>query len=267
MSYADYERLDALNWSTLKHILRSPAHFMDQRLHPSGQTEAFRIGQAFHCAALEPDRFAKEWVRVLDGVGRRSKEDKAKWAELEAKHPTAELLDADDYAMVTSMRDAVFANPQAAELLRSKGKAELVLVWKDPEFGVLCKCRIDWLTSWSNWTFIVDLKSCEDASEWDFGRSAAKYGYHRQGAFYARGARALANVDRRVVFIACEKKRPYGVACYEMDFDASDAAEAGVRRALRIYCECAEKNSWPGYESGLIPLRLPAWATQTREGE
>jgi len=263
MSWADYERIDAINWSTLKHILKSPAHMREEQTHPSASTVALDFGQAFHCAILEPELFAKSYAPAPDGVGRRSNKDKEKWAEVEKLNPGAKILKADDWDTITSMRDAVYAHPTASAFLKGKGKNEVVLVWQDEEFGCMCKCRVDRLTEWEGWTFIVDAKSCRDASPVPFARDCAQLGYHKQKAFYLRGAAALSPQSRRFAFIAVEKERPFGVAVYELDEEAEVAANSAVRSALSKYVECVKNKSWPAYEPGLWPLRLPNWANSS----
>jgi len=261
MSWSDYERIDAINWSTLKHILRSPAHMREEQVHPRETTVALDFGQAFHSAILEPELFAKNYAPAPEGVGRRSNADKAKWAEVEALNPGAKILKSEDWNSIAAMRDSVLAHPTASAFLKGKGRNEVVCVWLDSEFQCLCKMRMDRFTEYEGWPFIVDLKSCESAGEWDFGRAAAKFGYHKQAAFYRRGLKALDPRERRFAFIAVEKERPHGVAVYELDFDTDASAESGVRKALARYVECVKSKSWPAYEAGLHPLRLPAWAT------
>jgi hypothetical protein len=263
MSYTEYAAIDAINWSTLRHIRRSPAHMLEEQVHPSAPTAELDFGNAFHCAVLEPERFVKEYAPAPDGVGRRSKDDKTKWAEVEKLNPRATILKAGDWNTVTAMRDAVFAHPTASSFLKGPGKNEVVVVWKDPEFGCLCKSRIDALREWQGWTFLVDLKSCQNAAEFAFGQDAAKYRYHEQAGFYLRGTKALDARERRFVFIAVEKERPFGVCCYEMEMESDAATEHNVRRALAKYVECVANKTWPGYMPGIHPLRLPAWATAT----
>ena len=260
MSWADYERIDAINWSTLKHILKSPAHMREQQIHPEESSEALDFGAAFHSAVLEPADFAKRYAPAPEGVGRRSKEDKAKWSEVEKLNPNATVLKAKDWDAITSMREAVYAHPTASAFLKGKGKNEVVFVWQDAEFGCLCKARVDRLTEWEGWSFIVDAKSCRDAGAFAFARDCATLGYHRQKAFYLRGAAAHSPHERRFAFIAVEKERPFGVAVYELDEEAEVAANSAVRSALSKYVECVKNKSWPAYAPGLWPLRLPFWA-------
>jgi hypothetical protein len=260
MSWADYERIDAINWSVLKHILRSPAHMREEQVHPSVPTAALDFGSAFHSAILEPGDFAKLYAPAPSECDRRTKEGKAKWAEVEKMNPGATILKPEDWDAITSMRDAVYAHKTASAFLKGKGKNEVVFVWQDTEFGCMCKARVDRLTEWEGWSFIVDAKSCRDASAWAFARDCAALGYHKQKAFYLRGAAALSPHNRRFAFIAVEKERPFGVAVYELDEDAEMAANSAVRAALSKYVQCVKNNSWPVYEPGLWPLRLPMWA-------
>ena len=60
----DYFAADAVNASTLKHLGRSALHCkaaMTATDRPD--TEAQKVGRLIHCAVLEPERFAAEYVR------------------------------------------------------------------------------------------------------------------------------------------------------------------------------------------------------------
>jgi hypothetical protein len=66
MTFADYCAIEAINKSGLDVIGdESPGHFYDQNLAPDREeqreTPALRLGQAIHCAILEPQRFEREY--------------------------------------------------------------------------------------------------------------------------------------------------------------------------------------------------------------
>ena len=75
----EYNEIDAINWSTLKHIQRSPAHFKYLLDNPPKQTAAQSFGVAVHEAILEPDKFQENYIIAPD-LDKRTKAYK-EWAE------------------------------------------------------------------------------------------------------------------------------------------------------------------------------------------
>lgn len=265
MTYAQYARIDAINHSRLERLRRSPAHLRLAETNPPEPTAAFDFGHGFHPAVLEPERFAREFVRGLEGVKKQSKADKDAWAKFRLEHPGQTVLDAPDYDAIVGMATAVWESMTAAELLRGDGGNEVVFVWRDEQTGLMCKARIDRLTTLYGWSYVVDLKSTRDASAASFRKDVANFGYARQIAMYLDGANALAPAERRNALVAVEKDRPYGVAIYELTDSSITEARRQYRRHLEIYAECLTTKAWPSYRDEIIPLSLPGWAFENEE--
>jgi hypothetical protein len=99
------------------------------------------------------------------------------------------------------------AHPQLSKAF-SGGAPEVSVFWTDPETGVPCKCRFDYLKPRA----IIDLKSFEARGlplDKAIARAVALYKYNIQAAFYLRGAeaarrliaegRVFGDADRRLV--------------------------------------------------------------------
>jgi hypothetical protein len=267
LTFAEYLGLDAVNHSTLKLFGRSPLHAHEEMLHPRESTPAQQLGQAVHCAVLEPSRFESEYV-VAPKIDRRFKENKVAWKEFEGAHRGAVLLSVDDYESIEAMRDAVLSHQTAAQLLGGKGLNETSAIWTDEKTGLLCKARLDRITSYDGWPLIVDVKTSEDASERAFQRSLHSFGYHSQGAWYVDGLDAIKHLaeGRRFSWIVVESKRPYAVACYELDAASLEQGREENRRHLDLYARCRESGEWPGYPLGLDYSGLPYWAFTNQGG-
>jgi exodeoxyribonuclease VIII len=244
--------------SGLDLITKAPAYYyakyLDPNRVPEERTEALINGHAAHGQILEPDKFAHQFIVQPKFSGTGSVAKRAEW---EAQHADKEIITLKTYNMITSMRSSVQAHPVARELL-STGEAEKTLTWMDPLTGAPCKSRQDWFND-SN-RLIVDLKSTEDASDEAFRRSAFKYRYHVQAAFYLDGARACGLDPQGFVFIAVEKKPPFLVNVFYADEEFIEAGRQAYRNDLEIYMHCVRTGVWPGYEPTIKPLSLPAWA-------
>ncbi|MBP53366.1 MAG: hypothetical protein GY772_20645 [bacterium] len=259
MSFSEYLGVDAMNCSTLKKVAQSPLHAQHELTTPSEPSQAFVIGDAFHGLVLEPERFDAEYALGLD-CGKRTKADKEAWAEWLAEHPLQTALKHEEWDAVHAMREAVLAHPTAAEIMDGEGQNELTMVWEDPATGTLCKGRADRLTTLRGESVIADLKSTIDASPEGWGRRSARFLYHCQAAWYLAGANELAPLDRRFLFVCCEKKAPYGVTVQELNEDAIKAGAKLNRIYLRRWLKCLEAKKFTGYPAGVIPYGIPSWA-------
>lgn len=254
MDVVDYLKLDAMNWSTLKHALVSARHLraaMDAEPTPS--TPAQALGTAVHVAVLEPDRW-EDAVAVSPKVDRRTKSGKAAWTEhLEAS--AGRLVITEEQAdTARRMGDAVRSHPAARGLLAT-GEAEVTRTWEVG--GRPAKGRIDWLDE--SFGLLVDLKTTRDPVDPDtVARTVARYSYHAQLEWYARGAGS----DVTPYLMLVESSPPHDVAVYEMD-PATRAHGAGlVERAVETWLRAEESSDWPGVAEDVQRLTLPGWVTR-----
>lgn len=255
----DYEAIDAINFSSLKSIAKSPAHFVADKNAPRKDTTDTQVGRALHAALLEPDVFAAEYACPPE-VNRRTNKGKEEWAEFARLYPNQSEMNQEKFEVVLSMRDAVLKNPVALEILSGEGQNELTLQWEDFSTGEACKGRIDRVTDFLGQPCIVDVKTTKgDASPQSFGREIARYRYHVQAAWYQWGASENGYDSSAYHFLVIEKSLPY--ACRVMTLDAL-SLEAGYRRQrewLDTYHECKETGAWPGYSQEPVPVSLPKW--------
>lgn len=179
-------------------------------------------------------------------------------AEWQQNNPGRIVLTPEQWEQLHAMAAAVHAHPAAGALLTSvPGEAEKSVYWRDSTTGVLCRCRPDW---WRDDNVIVDLKTTEDASPEGFAKSIANWRYDVQAAYYLDGIQqATRKRPKAFVFIAVEKKPPYGVGVYVLDSDSLELGRAQYQHDLRVYAECVRTGEWPGYGDKIQTISLPAW--------
>lgn len=260
MPAREYHAAPGVHYTLLKHLRRSPAHAREYEQHPPDQTDAMRLGQAIHCAVLEPLRFATQYV-VPPKVDRRTREGKATWAKYEASlPPEAEIVTLDEKILATSIYDETRDHAVAGPLLVSpKRLTEVSCFWTDQETGLDCKARLDLVSPWMDWTVLGDLKTTRDAGP-DFDREVARYAYHVQAAFYLEALNQVSPRERRFFWIACEKDRPHAVGIHEPDEVCLSEGRMEVRRLLNLWAACKSKGFYPGYQTEPRPLALKKWA-------
>jgi hypothetical protein len=300
MPHPEYLDSPGASHSRLIQILRSPRYMREA---PPMESDQMRLGTIVHALVLQPDM---ELVVVKPEDANRSsnanKEILLDWlcsvlkvfppeveGNTEGKRMTGQIavleealkkaeiqvVRQDLMDKAQSMRDAVMEAEvkigdeiyTGAELL-SDGDAEVSIFAQDPDTGVQCKIRPDFLPDGRS--IIIDLKTSQDASYEAFCRSVAAYGYHTQDALYGLVESWYWTTPRPrkpMLFVVVQSEPPYEVGFYELDQEARAAGEQKVRRGLEVWRRCEESRRWPGvgwdWEAGAYTLQrvtLPKWA-------
>jgi exodeoxyribonuclease VIII len=256
LTNAEYHARPEVSKSGLDQLRRSPLHYWNRYLNPDRliepPTEAMVLGSALHARVLEPHLFDDEYIVAPQGIDRRTKEGKLRWADFEAQAEGRTVLKAEDAARIEAMAAAVHRHPAARTILRLPGKCEQSYFWTDEATGVDCKCRPDWHSD--NRKLIADVKTTDDASPRGFIRSVMKYRYHVQAAFYSQGIGA-----EEFLFIAVEKKPPFAVAVYATPPNLIERGANEALQDLRLLATCRSENKWPGYGDEIQSLVVPDW--------
>ena len=258
MTYAEYSRIDAVNWSSLKSIAVSPLQYWHDLRNPRDEAPHFRIGRAIHAHILEPHTFKDHFWRH-EGE-RRGKAWKAVKARADAAGVC--VLTAPEWAAAFGAAAAVLANPHAAALL-SRGLKEAVLTWTDAETGLPCKARVDHAGR-----SLIDLKSAARINRNVFAAAAVRLGYPGQFAFYEDGLRANGiepQDDPHMIVV--QREMPHDVIVYRMPPEVVAFGREEYRRLLAKLKHCRKTNTWPGAApDGPMDFVLPGWALPEDEG-
>lgn len=253
---AQYLAWDAVTSRTLAQVMRSPAHARAYQV-PSVDTERepslpLIIGEAMHCALIEPDAFTHRYVKGPPGNWSNKGPKDAK-AALQAQYPDAVVLKPNKYDAVQAAVRTLLAHPTVAEIIADTVGREMSVVWDDTETGVCCKARPDILLP--GWGAIADLKTTIDASPQGFARSVANFAYDLKAAFYLEFNKSY----EHFVIIAAETFEPFACSVYHMEPATIEAARECNRRLLRIWAECAANDDWPGYRNDIMYIGVPDW--------
>lgn len=249
---ADYHRDEALGSTSLKTLAtRTPAHYQHDKAHPK-TSDAFDFGTAVHSLILEGDESGVGVWNFPAWTTKAAKEAREE-SRASGKIPMLEK----DWQQVEAIRDAVMAHPFARGLFTGH-KAEQSVFWE--EDGQMLKCRPD---AWQPGA-LIDLKTARDANPNEFGKTAHEYGYHQSAAHYIDGVKAATGEELPFHFVLVEKTAPYLVSVVELDVEAINIGRQLNDRAKRIYRECVESNTWPGYPNADL-ISLPMWAIYQAE--
>lgn len=236
--------MEAVRFSTLKYMQRSPAHYREALLNPAKPSAAMSLGTLVHAHVLGSIRDLAIW----DGV-RRGKE----WEAFSAANADREIVTMREVMEAERIADSVRASNEAHELFRSPGVVrEKQISWQIATRW--CSGRPDaYCDQW-----VADLKTTADASPAKFQHHAVRMGYTAQLAWYMDGLKAAGiEAPERAFIVAVETKPPFVVQAYELTPDAIDLG----RRTYRLWWErlrvCEDSDQWPGYVQGYAPIGAP----------
>jgi PDDEXK-like domain of unknown function (DUF3799) len=256
----------ALSASGAKTLVRSggPARFRHERDNPRPRTDAMELGTAAHAAVLGTG----PTIAVVDADSWRTKAAQQQRDQARAEGLVPMLFA--DARKVADMAAALRAHPYASRLLQpDTGAPEVSLFYRDPQYGVDRRCRVDFLRDPDpdGRLLLVDYKTTKSADLRSIDNAIADYGYHLSGAWYRDiivGLGLARSVP--VVLIFQETSTPYLVHVVELDGPWLRIGEDLSRRAMRIFAECTASGDWPGYQD--ITLSTPpAWLLNRHDDE
>lgn len=259
MSATNYAAMSGINWSALKYLATSPLLYRWRCDHPQKSTSAMVIGAAIHCATLEPEHFDERYA-VYDDT-RRGKA----WDAFREDHPGVLTFKSRELVDILAAAVAVRGHAVASRLLDG-GRVEEPLRWVDPDTGLECKGRVDFIAP----AGVVDLKSCADPAPRVFAAQAARLLYHGQLAWYHHGAITARLIPADAApprCIAVQSEEPYDVACYQLSTGELDAGRALCIELQDLLGACIAADYWPGVAPELMPLQLPRWTRGLATGE
>ena len=233
----------------VKFIQYSPAHYKAYLTEPREQTDAMALGSAIHMAILEPNLFESTYVCKPQDMSFATKEGK----EWKSKNAGKSILAFDKFETCLRIRDKFNKSPILKAYV-SGGEAESSWFWEDPQTGLVCKCRPDYLIG----NTILDIKTTEDCRPNHFQYQIRKYRYDVQSAFYVRGMEKCLGSKVNFLHVVVEKNAPFEVSVYQLDEASIERASLDVHNALFQMKECMDKNEWPGYDYSVKPVSLPS---------
>lgn len=251
--HADRRSLSSTSAKTL--LFDGPRAYQWQKKH-AVYKDAFDFGSVVHALVL--------------GVGDVEVVDAASWAGKAAKEERARIrgegstpILAKDHATAKAMADAVLNNPTAREVLTG-GRPEVSVWAEDPDTGILMRGRLDYLKADS----FTDLKTvAKKADPREFAWTVRNFHYTFQAAWYQRILDLNGEGVLDPLWVAVSKDPPHEVYVHRPSADMLETAHADVDRALRLYRDCKDTDTWPGIadETAIHELTDRPWINNEEE--
>lgn len=267
-----YHADPAISSSGLKLFAEMPLLYKIQYLDKIKIRESSKYmekGSRMHTALLEPDEYHKRYAVAPDYVLDIKKNEMVKlnrlrgdWksfkekAEAERKEPLLAEDRDEDFEMVYAIKNNSFA----AKIIEIPGQVEGSFFGICPDTGLPVRARPDKLVElpgsdgFEGGLYIIDLKtSAQDLS--DAAQVKAAMGddmRHIQASLHTMVVEQVLNTKvKGVLHMVCQTKIPF--FCRFLQLQPSQLEQGDEeRKALLIkMAECFEKDTWPGYPSGI----------------
>ena len=256
----EYHALPRLSQSSIKTLLRSPAHYKGQERKESKE---MKQGSLIDIALTEPARLDTDYHVVPAGF-RMDPRTKAYQAE-EALAAGRIMVKQPDFDKAQAIRDAVQSHLIASQLLEG-AQAQLAAFWQEEtEHGLVkMKGRMDWVNP--GMRILIDLKSTDDARS--FPKKAGDLGYFIQDAAYRRGWEMAGGfaVDA-FVFIVVERDPPHGIKLYELSQKARDKGLQQYLKGVNRYAQCVATDNWFTYDPHIVEVDVPEYTLRKYEDD
>lgn len=273
--------------STIKDYLRSPELYYRTYIKPTSQplpppSAAMTFGTAFHCAILEPDRYAEEYVTPPEDFhnpetgerepwNRRKKEHKAAWVEWEESSKGKTIISSADRDKITAMSTQLSRDNAAVELMGMPGlKVEQAIrfEWR----GLKIKCMFDLV--WPDAGIHCNLKTSRewgrDTSAEDttgvIGREIFKRGYHIAQALYNIGFQKVYGSIPVAKFLWCHNSPPWECGLFTLGPKSLAAGEEIAARIVDEILAAKELDWWHSSIHGEdTVVEIPAYGLRKKE--
>tara|TARA_R100001594_G_scaffold114699_1_gene149500 strand:+ start:389 stop:1156 length:768 start_codon:yes stop_codon:yes gene_type:complete len=233
-----HEQKQYLSSTFIKTITKkSLLHALEQK---PVQSNHFTVGSAFHSYVLERDMFQHEFF-VAPKVNKRTKAGKEQWEDFtkKAESEHKQIINEQDFDMIKKMCQNIFHDETCNKLL-SNGEPEVSFYDKD-FMKTWVKVRPDYYVEDK---YVVDLKSCQDASPRAFKYDILRYGWHIQAAFYMD----VCEVNE-FYFIASEKNHPHACQAYKLSDDLINQGRQAYQEAIKIWKDYVEFGNISKYQT------------------
>lgn len=267
----DYHAINtAVGSSGLRLMLKSPdafhwGFFGGNFTEP---TPSMKFGKLVHLAVLEGPKFEKRYVVMPEFTGftgkgelttnsncKEVKEKRKAW--IDEQDPQAIITTQDERDKIVGIIGKIIKHKDSG-MLFGDGKPEMSGFYVDPETGIMCKFRNDFMSN--NGRILTDLKTAKSSEFRLFGSNAFRMRYDIQLFMYATGVKQITgHFPDILALMAVEPTGNYESAIYTFEVSDLLKAESDYRRALRRIKHCIDTNDWPQRQEEAQRIYTPKW--------
>lgn len=249
MNVSEYRAHPAQNYSSLKHILTSPAHYLAALTEKREETVPMRLGTMLHSWWLEgkKDVLGDGVVRPADLDG-RTKEGK----EWTAKHEGMFILTDEEWCGFQRRQAALTDRPDAKAPQIANALLSVMPEREKPMLGEIEGVQVKALFDACSACAFLDLKTCQKNDPKAWGEQVESYHYDFQVALYSEILRQNTDHTPAFYWVTVSSDTSPVVAVYEPG-PFEERGREKLRRAIAAYKELMQYGEQP-----LVPT-LPYW--------
>lgn len=260
MSRDQYDRINAVNFSTLKEVLRSPAHYRAAVDEPEKDDPArYAVGTLCHAMVLEKKDLRDLYAVKPAGMRFSTKEGKAWKAE-----QTLPIITQEQAEGVPRMALQVCRDPDARKLIAGCKHREYVIEWEYE--GVSLKCLLDMWGETVKGAAVGDYKTGQDCREVPFAKVVDQRDYDMQIVMYSMALQSQGHEEIYPFWIAQENSKPYLSQVWHPHPEFLARGRRKFEYCIGLLKQCQAANIWPGYGSGIKALPPAKWLKEIQWG-
>lgn len=243
----EYRAIEGWSSTQIKSVVK---HSVRKALIPIADSDALRMGRAFHTVMESVEAFEQEYAVFNDAelvlkikqdrpsisVPSMTKEYKQARKQFEQENEGKQIVSLDDYNTLSIMRDNAFKHPEVTSIMQLAQNIEVEQSYRrdvrveHEQTNILVKARPDMIVDMGDMGYkMIDWKSCRDASPKGFRSDFFRYRYDVQAVVYCD----VVGIDPRdFLFVALEKEAPYLCAVYGMTDEVIEVASRDYENAL-----------------------------------
>jgi hypothetical protein len=270
MTYDEYSKIPGINFSTIKHVNKSPKAYLNVLNGSDKDTSSRAMLRYQHAKILEPEHIERDfafWTGGLTKAGKpttnaNSDDYKAQRDAATAVGKTFVNALSQDFGHANSVAAATLADPWVAELLGDPATiTELPVHGVDSITGERIKCRVDIC----NLDRLVwnDIKGYGMVAPKDVGRMVVRgLGVH-QAAMNRRCFIAAGLTVPVDYYITSLDPKDGDLAVYRIPDYAMEHADETLTHWIQVVQQCRKTGEWPGVQP--VEMRgeemdFPPWA-------
>lgn len=263
-SLKDYHRRPEWSNSQKEKLIESPPLFYGTYIShefPPMASKELDIGTVAHECLTNPgglDAIVKVIPEnVLNGQGHRKGGAWKEWSEAHADYIQMKESEIESIRrMIESVHRTV-----PKWMFENVLHYEHTIIWRDDESGLMLRARPDMIIRRGDYVVLADFKTTRTTTARTFAADAAKYGYHRQAAWYWDAAVALGMSPCAFLDITVDKTPAHETSIYELATGAIELGRTQNRKAIHELAWRLETDTWTAPHHGeILMLDLPEWA-------
>lgn len=238
-------------------IARSPQYwrYMFDNSVYKGMSPDRTMQEAVRDLIFQPSKVPQKYA-VHEDFNLQRKADQFALEAFKMKNPGMLYISKSGFKSAQRITKLIQNHP-AGSKLTATGEKDIKAQFE--KFSIKCEAKIPFLNTDVN--YIVDIQLVDNASDEEFSKYIVKKRLHVHAAFFLDGIfRTKGFVPEHYIFIAAEKKEPFGINIKSVPADVRNLGDKIYQKNVLAFIDGVDTGIWKSYGDKITPLELPGWA-------